>query len=83
MNDNISFSLGACRKNAGLTLKEAAARLDISYQTLSKLENDSSDISMSLLKKMTVLYQVPTRYIFLGSKFELIRRIKNRKLVTE
>lgn len=83
MDNNISFSLGACRKNAGLTLKEAAASLDISYQTLSKLENDSSDISMSLLKKMTVLYQVPTHYIFLGSKFELIRKLRERQLVKE
>ena len=47
--DSLKFSLEACRKNAGLTLREAAEILGIGYQRLSKYENDSSDIPMSLL----------------------------------
>lgn len=82
MDAKINFSLEACRKNAGFTLREAAKRLGISYQTLSKYENDSSNVSMSLLKDMVILYQVPLDYIFLGNKYDLIRRIQKNK-VTE
>ncbi|MFT8557911.1 helix-turn-helix domain-containing protein [Liquorilactobacillus hordei] len=80
MEDKINFSLEACRKNAGFTLREAAKKLGISYQTLSKYENDSSNVSMSLLKDMVFLYQVPLDYIFLGNKYDLIRRIQKTKV---
>lgn len=73
------FSLEACRKNAGLTLRSAADYLGISYQTLSKYENDSSDIPMSLLNKMVTLYQVDRNSIFLGNKYELISKIKQKR----
>ncbi len=73
------FSLEACRKNAGLTLRNAAVYLGISYQTLSKYENDSSDIPMSLLNKMVELYQVDRNSIFLGNKYELISKIKSKR----
>lgn len=73
------FSLEACRKNAGLTLKNAAVYLGISYQTLSKYENDSSDIPMSLLNKMVELYQVDRNSIFLGNKYKLISKIKSKR----
>lgn len=71
------FSLEACRKNAGFSLKTAAKKLDINYQTLSKYERDSSNIPLNLLQKMVQLYQVPLDYIFLGKKYELIRKIKD------
>ena len=73
------FSLEACRKNAGLTLRNAAVYLGISYQTLSKYENDSSDIPMSLLNKIVELYQVDRNSIFLGNKYELISKIKSKR----
>lgn len=73
------FSLEACRKNAGLTLRNAAVYLGISYQTLSKYENDSSDIPMSLFNKMVELYQVDRNSIFLGNKYELISKIKSKR----
>ena len=77
--DSLKFSLEACRKNAGLTLREAAEILGIGYQRLSKYENDSSDIPMSLLSKMSFVYQVPVNNIFLGKKYELIRKITNAR----
>ncbi len=73
------FSLEACRKNAGFSLKTASERLGINYQTLSKYEKDSSNIPLGLLKKMVSLYQVPLDYIFLGNKYELIRKISNER----
>lgn len=76
------FSLEACRKNAGFSLKKASEKLGISYQTLSKYENDSSNIPINLLKKMVNLYQVPLDYIFLGKKYELIRKITNERNIS-
>lgn len=75
----MQISLTAARNNAGLTSKEAASLLGVHYQTLAKYENDSSDISMSLLHKLSVLYQVPTDYIFLGKKYDLIRTIELKR----
>lgn len=74
------FSLEACRKNAGFSLKTASERLGINYQTLSKYEKDSSNIPLGLLKKMVSLYQVPLDYIFLGNKYELIRKISDERI---
>lgn len=71
----IQFSLGAIRKNAGLTLEKASKIVGVHHQTLSKYEKDSSDIPFSLLEKLSNLYQVPTDYIFLGKEYDLIRTI--------
>lgn len=78
-NFRIKFSLAACRKNAGMTLREAAKYLGIGYQTLSKYERDSSQIPVSLVDKASVIYQVPSDYIFLGKNSELIRNIARKR----
>lgn len=72
----MQISLKSARLNCGLTLKEASNMVGIHHQTLSKYEKDSSNISISLLDKLSVLYQVPKDYIFLGKEYELIRKIK-------
>lgn len=74
----VKFTLEACRKNAGLTLKQAASKIGISDQTLSKYEITSSNIPLNLLNKLSSLYAIPTNYIFLGNKFELFQTIKNK-----
>lgn len=75
----IKISLESARKNAGLTMKQASYKLGIHHETLSKYEKDSSNISYSLLEKMSWLYQIPTDYIFLGSKYDLIRTIEKQR----
>ena len=75
----ISISLRSARVNAGLTIKEAANIIGIHHETLSKYEKDSSDIPMSLLNKLSDLYQIPTDYIFLGKMYYLIRNIENKR----
>ncbi|OQO76091.1 transcriptional regulator [Enterococcus villorum] len=75
----ISISLRSARVNAGLTIKAAAKIIGIHHETLSKYEKDSSDIPMSLLNKLSNLYQIPTDYIFLGERYELIRMIENKR----
>nr|WP_312541589.1 helix-turn-helix transcriptional regulator [Enterococcus sp.] len=72
------MSLRSARVNAGLTLKDAAGILNIHHETLSKYETDSSKISMSLLNRLSDLYQVPTDYIFLGNRYDLIRTIREK-----
>ncbi|WP_438784692.1 helix-turn-helix domain-containing protein [Enterococcus sp. DIV0765f] len=73
------MSLRSARVNAGLTIKEAAKIIGIHHETLSKYEKDSSDIPMSLLNKLSNLYQIPTDYIFLGNRYELIRTIESKR----
>ncbi len=75
----ISISLRSARVNAGLTIKSAAKIIGIHHETLSKYENDSTNISMSLLNKLSDLYQIPTDYIFLGKRYDLIRIIESKR----
>lgn len=59
------ITLKAARVNAGLTQKEAAEKIGISYQTLSDYEKDESKIKLSTIKKMCSVYGFPLEYIFL------------------
>jgi len=65
------ITLRAARVNAGLTLKEAAAKIGISVATLHKWEHDSSSIKVSQIKKIEEVYQYPTDNIFFGNELEL------------
>lgn len=58
------ITLEAARVNAGLTQKEAAEQLGISYQTLSRYENNSGIIRQDMIKKMSELYGMPVEFIF-------------------
>ena len=75
----VIISLRSARVNAGLTMKEAAKIVGIHHETLSKYENNSADIPMSLLNKLSNLYQIPTDYIFLGNRYDLIRIIESKR----
>lgn len=75
----VEVSLRAARVNAGFTLKEASNCVSVHHETLSKYEKDSSDIPISLLNKLSILYQMPTDNIFLGNRYDLIRIIKNKQ----
>lgn len=59
------ITLKAARVNAGLTQKEAAKKIGISYQTLSDYEKDESKIKLSMIRKMCSVYGFPLEYIFL------------------
>lgn len=73
------ITLESARKNAGLSAKEASKLADIHPQTLYKYENDSSNIPLSLLGKLSIIYQVPKDNIFLGKKYDLIRTISIKR----
>lgn len=75
----LTLSLRSARVNAGLTIKEAAKMVGVHHETLSKYEKDSTDIQMSLLNKLAYVYQIPTDYIFLGKRYDLIRTIEMKR----
>lgn len=78
----IKLTLDACRKNSGMTLLQASKKVGINEQTLSKYEHDSSNISMNLLIALSELYKIPTDYIFLGKKYDLIRTLERERQST-
>ncbi|MDN5628382.1 MAG: helix-turn-helix domain-containing protein [Lactococcus sp.] len=69
------MSLKAARINSGLTQTEAAKLVGIHPQTLSKYENDSSEIRNSLVKDLAKIYSIPVDYIFLGENHDLKRKV--------
>lgn len=70
-----NISLKAARINSGLTQTEAAKLVGIHPQTLSKYENDSSEIRNSLVKDLAKIYSIPVDYIFLGENHDLKRKV--------
>ncbi|WP_409196936.1 helix-turn-helix domain-containing protein [Carnobacterium maltaromaticum] len=78
-NEIIEISLSAARENAGYTLEEVATKLKRSKNTIAKYEKDSSKIPSHLLAALSELYRIPTDYIFLGNKYDLIRTIRSKQ----
>lgn len=70
-----NISLKAARINSGLTQTEAAKLVGIHPQTLSKYENDSSEIRNNLVKELAKIYSIPVDYIFLGKNHDLKRKV--------
>jgi transcriptional regulator with XRE-family HTH domain len=73
INNFPKITLRAARTNAKLSLVEASTEIGINFQTLSKYENDSSNIPVSLVNKLSELYFYPTDYIFLGKDTDIKR----------
>lgn len=66
----IIISIKAARVNRNLTLIEAAKLLDINKDTLCRYEKDSTDIPLSLLRKLVELYQIPEQNLYFGKLSE-------------
>ena len=66
------ITLEAARINAGYTQKEAAPLFGIHYQTLAKLEDDSSDAPYSFIQAIPRVYKISPDNIFFGQKMKLI-----------
>lgn len=66
----MQWTLEALRVAAGLTQKELAEEFDVSSQTIARLENDSSNINVAMLKKYMTKFHVSFDDIFLGKKYE-------------
>ena len=60
------ITLKAARITAGFTLREVGKKLNRSFQTIAKYEEDSTKIPIDLLQDLTSLYNVSMDIIFLG-----------------
>lgn len=67
------ITLEAARINIGYTQHEAAEKFGINYQTLAKLEKDSSNAPYSFIKKVPKVYGISDDNIFFGVTNEFIR----------
>ena len=55
------ITLEAARRNIGYSQKEAADLFGIHYQTLAKLEEDSSNAPFAFIQKIPRIYKIPRR----------------------
>lgn len=74
--DEMLITLEAARRNIGYSQKEAANLFGIHYQTLAKLEEDSSNAPFAFIQKIPQIYKIPANNIFFGSKNEFIRLLR-------
>ena len=74
--DEMLITLEAARRNIGYSQKEAANLFGIHYQTLAKLEDDSSNAPFAFIQKIPQIYKIPANNIFFGSKNEFIRLLR-------
>lgn len=59
----IKISLKAARVNADFSLRDAAKKLGIAYQTLSRYEANPQKVSQEMAMKMSALYRIDRKYI--------------------
>ena len=71
------ITLRAARVNAGLRLIDAAERVNINKDSLSKFERDSSDIPRSTMVALCDLYKYPGDNIFFGIESDYFRIREN------
>lgn len=76
----MKMTLEAARINAGYTQIEAAKLFGIHYQTLAKLEEDSSKTPYDFIRKIPQIYGVPVDDIYFGLKNEFIRFVRGKAL---
>lgn len=77
IKDNaIRITLKAARVNAGYTLIEASQLFGINKDTLSKYEQDSTNVPRSFFVKIEEIYKIPVEYIFFGKQSDFFRKFK-------
>ncbi|WGT38539.1 helix-turn-helix transcriptional regulator [Lysinibacillus sp. 1 U-2021] len=73
---SIRITLRAARVNAGLTLTEAAKMFGINKDTLSKYEQDSTNVPRTFMLNIEQLYKIPIENIFFGKQSEFFRKFE-------
>lgn len=73
----LKLTLEAARTNIGYTQKEAAALYGMHYQTLAKLEEDSTNAPYSFIQAIPRVYKISPDNIFFGRKNEFIRLLRD------
>lgn len=73
----IIVTLDAARVMNGYSLKEAAEKFGVHYQTLASWEKDSSVMKQKYVQMIPEIYGLPENSIFFGPKNEFILPIIN------
>ena len=73
----MKMTLEAARTNIGYTQKEAASLFGMHYQTLAKLEEDSTNAPYRFIQAIPNVSKVASDDIFFGRKNEFIRLLRN------
>lgn len=71
------ITLEGARVMAGLTLKEAAKKFGVHWQTLSNWENNPSVMKQKYVERIPTVYYFSTNDIFFGNKYEFILFLEN------
>lgn len=79
MEEKFKITLRAARVNRGLTLKDVSDHVGRAPDTISKYENDASDVPHDLLISLLELYRAPYAHIFLGKESEFLGRKQTKK----
>ncbi len=66
MTDTLQISLRAARVNAGMTQDDVCEELRVSKRTLGHWENGQTKIPAIYLTRLSEMYQMPLKFIFLG-----------------
>lgn len=72
----IKITLRAARVNAGFTLADASKLFGINKDTLSRYEQDSTNVPRTFFVKIERIYKIPVEYIFFGKQSEFFRKFK-------
>ncbi|HSH24460.1 MAG TPA: helix-turn-helix transcriptional regulator [Massilibacterium sp.] len=74
-------TMRSLRVKFGYTQKDLSSYLGVSRERYLKLERDSSDITLNLIKGLEELYGVEMNYIFFGPESTFREQIKKENVI--
>ena len=65
---NLGLAISYFRKQKALTQQQVADRIDVSYETISRIENANTGISLDMLLELSRVLDTPLAEIFAQAK---------------
>lgn len=65
---NLGISITYFRRMQGLTQQTVADRMDISYETMSRIENANTGMSMDMMYELSEALKIPLSELFNHAK---------------
>lgn len=65
---NLGLSVSYFRKRSGLTQQSVADLMDVSYETISRIENANTGITLDMLFDLSKAIKTPLSELFLHAK---------------
>ena len=75
--EQLQFTLKSCRVNANYTLKEVADLINVDERTIRNWENGITIPDAVRLRKLSDIYCIPEKLIFLGNSSTISRHYEN------